>query len=314
MSEQKRERMMQKNLVVWLGALVCCALWGSAFPCIKIGYQMFAIDAVDTASQILFAGYRFTLAGILTILIGSALNRKLLIPKRGSGGKILKLSMLQTVLQYFFFYVGLANTTGVKASIIEGVNVFVAVLVASLLFRQEKLTAKKLAGIVIGFIGVIIVNVSGGMDMSFAMTGEGFIFLSTVAYAFSSVFLKRYSQEENPVVLSGYQFTVGGVIMVLIGVLMGGHVRGFNISSTAMLIYLALVSAVAYSLWGILLKYNPVSKVAVFGFMNPVFGVILSAVLLGEGAQAAGGKSILALVFVCVGIYIVNGPEKEKEN
>lgn len=314
MSEQKREQMMQKTLVVWLGALVCCALWGSAFPCIKLGYQMFAIDAGDTAAQILFAGYRFTLAGILTILIGSALNRKFLIPKRGSGMKILKLSMLQTVLQYFFFYVGLANTTGVKASIIEGVNVFVAVIVASLLFRQEKLTAKKLVGIIVGFIGVIIVNISGGLDMSFAVTGEGFIFLSTVAYAFSSVFLKRYSQEENPVVLSGYQFTAGGIIMVLLGVLMGGHVRGFDISSTAMLVYLALVSAVAYSLWGILLKYNPVSKVAVFGFMNPVFGVILSAVLLGEGAQAAGGKSILALVFVCVGIYIVNRPEREKEN
>lgn len=109
MSEQKREQMMQKTLVVWLGALVCCALWGSAFPCIKLGYRMFAIDAGDTAAQILFAGYRFTLAGILTILIGSALNRKFLIPKRGSGMKILKLSMLQTVLQYFFFYVGLAT-------------------------------------------------------------------------------------------------------------------------------------------------------------------------------------------------------------
>lgn len=309
MSEEKREKTMQKTLVVWLGALICCALWGSAFPCIKIGYEMFAIGAEDTASQILFAGYRFTLAGILTILIGSILNRRFLIPKKESGMKILKLSMLQTVLQYFFFYVGLANTTGVKASIIEGVNVFVAVLVASLLFRQEKLTAKKVAGCVVGFIGVVIVNLSGGMDMSFSMTGEGFIFLSTIAYAFSSVFLKRYSQEENPVVLSGYQFAAGGVIMSLIGVLMGGHVRGFGVTSTVMLVYLALVSAVAYSLWGILLKYNPVSRVAVFGFMNPVFGVILSAILLGEGAQAAGVKSIAALILVCFGIYVVNRQE-----
>ena len=309
MNEEKREQMMQKTLVVWLGALICCGLWGSAFPCIKIGYEMLSIGTEDTASQILFAGYRFTLAGILTILIGSILNRKFLFPKKGSGMKILKLSMLQTVLQYFFFYVGLANTTGVKASIIEGVNVFVAVLVASLLFRQEKLTAKKAAGIVIGFLGVVIVNVSGGMDMSFSVMGEGFIFLSTVAYAFSSVFLKRYSQEENPVVLSGYQFAAGGMIMSLIGVLMGGHVRGFEIPSTAMLVYLALVAAVAYSLWGILLKYNPVSRVAVFGFMNPVFGVILSAVLLGEGAQAAGIKSIAALILVCIGIYVVNRQE-----
>lgn len=66
MKEEKRAQVMQKTAVVWLGALICCALWGSAFPCIKIGYQMFEIDAADTAAQILFAGYRFTLAGILT--------------------------------------------------------------------------------------------------------------------------------------------------------------------------------------------------------------------------------------------------------
>lgn len=82
MKEEKRAQIMQKTAVVWLGALICCALWGSAFPCIKIGYQMFEIDAADTAAQILFAGYRFTLAGILTVLIGSVLNRGFLIPKK----------------------------------------------------------------------------------------------------------------------------------------------------------------------------------------------------------------------------------------
>ena len=297
MKEEKRAQIMQKTAVVWLGALICCALWGSAFPCIKIGYQMFGIDAADTAAQILFAGYRFTLAGILTVLIGSVLNRGFLIPKKESFGKIFKLSMLQTVLQYFFFYVGLANTTGVKASII------------SILFHQEKLTGKKIIGCLVGFAGVVIVNLGGSMDMGFRLTGEGFIFLSTVAYAFSSVFLKRYSKDENPVLLSGYQFITGGIIMCVIGLLMGGKVHGFAAASTGMLVYLAVVSAVAYSLWGILLKYNPVSKVAVFGFMNPVFGVILSALLLGEGAQAAGVKSLIALLLVSIGIYVVNKKE-----
>ncbi len=53
---------------------------------------------------------------------------------------------LQTIAQYVFFYIGLAHTTGVKASIVEGVNVFVAIIVASLIFRQEKLTVKKIVG------------------------------------------------------------------------------------------------------------------------------------------------------------------------
>lgn len=305
---------MQKTIVVWLGALLCCALWGSAFPCIKIGYRMFAVSSGDVAAQILFAGCRFTLAGILTLLIGSGLSKYVLIPGKQSWGKVLWLCMLQTVIQYLFFYVGLANTTGVKASIIEGVNVFIAILVASLIFGQEKLTGSKIAGCVIGFAGVVLVNLTGsGLDLNLKFAGEGFIFLSTVAYAFSSVYLKRYSKTENPVVLSGWQFFIGGVIMMLCGFLAGGRLTTWTGSGVAMLVYMAMISAVAYSLWGILLKYNPVSRVAVFGFMNPVFGVILSAILLGE-SDSLGTMSAAALVLVCIGIYIVNrGGAKARE-
>lgn len=301
-----QEGFMQKTIVVWLGALLCCALWGSAFPCIKIGYQLFGIDSSETATQILFAGCRFTLAGVLALLIGSLLNRKFLIPKKTSYVKVLKLSMLQTVAQYIFFYVGLANTTGVKASIIEAVNVFVAIFIASLCFHQEEINRRKMLGSLIGFIGVILVNLSGKqLSIELSVMGEGFILLSTVAYAFSSVLIKRYATEENPVCLSAYQFIVGGILMVICGLLFGGRIIEVSSAALAMLIYLAMISAVAYSVWGILLKYNPVSKVAVFGFMNPVFGVILSAMFLNE-YQSLGVTSMVSLVLVCIGIYIVN--------
>ena len=99
--------------------------------------------------------------------------------------------------------------------------------------------------------------------------------------------------------------------MMLCGALMGGRLTVFTGQGIAILIYLAFVSAVAYSLWGILLKYNPVSRVAVFGFMNPVFGVILSAILLDE-SKSLNMTCIISLVLVCVGIYIVNMQGKEK--
>ena len=324
---ERKERFLQKTPVVWMGAFICCLLWGSAFPCIKLGYAWMDIAADDTAAQILYAGCRFTLAGILTILIGSVLQGKFLHPIREDIKKVIWLSFLQTVLQYLFFYIGLAHTTGVKASIIEGVNVFVAVFVAGFLFQQEKVTTKKLLGCVIGFIGVVIVNIVGGNfedgfvivhlfsgssqdgGLGLSLAGEGFIFISTIAYAFSSVFMKKYSKEHNPVMLSGYQFLVGGIIMVVCGLIFGGRLDAFSGAAVGMLLWLAFVSAMAYSLWGILLKYNPVSKVAVFGFMNPVFGVILSAILLRE-SQSVGVSAIVALVLVCIGIYIVNKPEK----
>ena len=218
--------------------------------------------------------------------------------------------MMQTVLQYLFFYIGLARTTGVKASIIEGVNVFCAILVASLLFHQETLNGRKIIGSIIGFAGVVLVNLTGGgLDLGFTFLGEGFIFLSAVAYAFSSACMKIFSKDENPVALSGWQFLIGGLIMMLCGYAAGGRLTVWTGKGVLLLLYMAMISAVAYSLWSILLKYNPVSKVAVFGFMNPVCGVILSAVLLGE-AGSLSVMSVAALVLVCMGIYIVNRPEK----
>lgn len=305
----KEHKLLQSTWGVCLLACICCLLWGSAFSCIKIGYALFMIEASDTATQILFAGLRFTLAGILTIFLGSITGKKWLIPQKESLSKIFILCMFQTVLQYLFFYVGLAHTSGVKASIIEGANVFIAILTASLIFRQEALTARKMIGCIAGFAGVVIINLygnGGSLGGNMKWNGEGFILLSTVAYAISSALLKQYSQKENPVLLSGYQFAVGGIIMMVSGLAAGGHIRYVTAAGIGMLVYLALVSAVAYSLWGILLKYNPVSRVTIFGFANPVFGVLLSALLLKEGGQAFRLGTVLALILVCAGIYIVN--------
>ena len=306
-----QKNFLSNPVVVLFGALICCALWGSAFPCIKIGYKMMHIASSDTASQILYAGCRFTLAGILAVFLGSLTQRQFLLPTKASLPHILELSLLQTILQYLFFYIGLAHTTGVKASIIEAVSTFVAIFVAGFLFHQEKVTARKMLGCLVGFAGVVLVNVAGnGMDLHFTVNGDGAILLSTVAYTFSSVFMKRFSVQDNPVMLSGYQFILGGIVMAVCGFFMGGHLSGFTLPAFAMLFYLGVISAVAYSLWGLLLKYNPISKVAVFGFMNPVIGVLLSAVLLGE-KDSLGFSSIAALLLVCIGIYIVNKAPKE---
>ena len=303
----KDKNFLERTFVVCLLAMLCCFLWGSAFPCIKIGYQMFQISSDQTMSQILFAGVRFTLAGILVILFGSILSREILLPKRSSCKSILIICLFQTVIQYLFFYIGMAHTSGVKASIVEASNVFLAILVANLIFHQEKLTFSKILGCVIGFAGVILINLTGsGLGGGMTMTGEGFILLSAAAYAVSSVLIKRFSVYENPVVISGYQFMIGGLIMIVVGLAGGGSLHPTSPASALMMLYMALISAVAYTIWGILLKYNPVSRVAVFGFMNPVFGVVLSALLLKEGSQIPFLQCAVSLVLVCLGIYIVN--------
>ncbi len=304
---QGREKLITKNIVVCLGAVFCCVLWGSAVPTIKIGYKLFDIASKDSATQILFAGIRFTLAGILTIIFGSIPGKKLLYPAKTSWGNIFVLSMLQTVIQYVLFYIGLAHTTGVKSSIVLGVGVFVAVFVSAVIFRSEKLTKNKLIGSFIGIAGIITVNLSGASEglTSFTLSGDGLIIISTISYAISSSCIKIFSKKESPVTLSGYQFFMGGIIMTIFGIIAGGKLSAISAKGISILIYLAFVSAAAYTLWGILLKYNPVSKVAIYGFMNPLCGVILSAVLLNENA-ALGFPCIAALVLVCTGIFIAN--------
>lgn len=309
-----QEHTMCNGILVFILAMVCCILWGSAFPCIKIGYELFAISATDTFTQIAFAGIRFMLAGILALIIGGFAGRKWLVPAKWEIPRIVKLCFFQTVVQYLFFYLGLARTTGVKASIIEASNVFVAILVASLIFHQEQLTLRKIAGCIIGFAGVVVINLNSGaagLDLHMSLTGEGFVFFSTVAYAFSSVLTKKYSKESNPVLLSAYQFMAGGMLMMVIGFAGGGSFTVVSGKGIAMLFYLAFISAAAFSLWGMLLKYNPVSKVAVYGFMNPMFGVILSALLLKEQSDAPGaGRAVIALLLVTVGIVAVNINQK----
>ena len=305
--EENRKDFLQKTWVVCALALVCAFLWGSASPCIKLGYALFKIPSSETWTQILFAGTRFILAGILTILIGSALNRKMLVPTKSSVPSIAKLALFQTILQYIFFYIGLAHNSGVKASIINGSNTFFVILLAGLVFHQEKLDFKKLAGCVIGFAGVIIVSMNGkSIDMNLSLMGDGSLFLCAISYAVSSCLMKNYSKNDNPVMLSGYQFIFGGIVMVIVGLIMGGRINHISLSAVLMLLYLACISAVAYSLWGILLKHNPVSKVAIFGFTNPVFGVLLSAWWLGEGSSELGINALIALILVSIGILIVN--------
>ena len=311
-TEQKTD-FLQKTWVVCVLALVCTFLWGSASPCIKLGYAYFQIPSSETWTQVLFAGTRFILAGVLTILIGSALNRKMLVPTKSSLPSIAKLALFQTILQYIFFYIGLAHNSGVKASIINGSNTFFVILLASLLFHQEKLNFKKVAGCVIGFAGVIVVSINGkSIDMDLSLMGDGSLFLCAISYAVSSCLMKNFSKKDNPVMLSGYQFIFGGIVMVILGLIMGGRISHVSVSAILMLFYLACISAVAYSLWGILLKHNPVSKVAIFGFTNPVFGVLLSAWWLGEGSKELGINALVALVLVCIGICIVNYTGKVK--
>ncbi len=291
-------------LFVTLAALFCCALWGSATPFIKIGYELL-LPKRNVASTILFAGVRFTSAGILTVLIYSIARRRLIYPKKENLWMVGSVSAFQTVIQYICFYLGLSLTSGVKGTLLSGCSAFFAILVSTLVFKMEKLTARQIVACIVGFSGMLLVNLTG-LELTINL-GDVLVLLSAVSLAFSSVLMKRFSRFEDPVVLSGYQFILGGLVMTLGALAFGGRISITSPKAFFVLLYLAMLSAAAYAVWGVLLQYNPVSRVTVFSFMTPVFGVLLSMLMLrSEESLVSPVNLIFALVLVSMGILILN--------
>ena len=305
------EKKLQNPIVICVLALLCCALWGSAFPCIKIGYEWMEIEGIG--SQILFAGYRFFLSGVLTFVLGCLLERRILRMKRENFGVIFRQGVLQTTIQYVCFYIGLAHTTGAKGSIINASNAFVSIVAAHYMIRSERMTWKKGLGCILGLAGVVLVNLEpGGFGGGFRFLGEGMVLLCTIAYGVSTVLLKMISDRESPMTITAYQTLIGSALLIVIGCLLHGDVGVFTWKSAALLFYMALLSTVAFSLWTLLLKYNPVGKVAVYGFTIPIFGVLLSGILLGETIFSV--KYLAALLFVSGGVILVNRNDAGKQN
>ncbi|MDQ0169528.1 DMT family transporter [Paenibacillus tundrae] len=301
---EKRSK-FQDPLFVMLIASLCCLLWGSAYPSIKLGYVAFNILPEDIASKYVFAGYRFTLAGLLLLLLFRTVRKQRLKLTRREWASLGALGVLQTGLQYMFFYVGVANTTGVKGSIMNATTTFFSVVLAHFIYKNDKLSQNKIVGCVLGFVGVIIVNSHADLlTFSFSLTGEGFVIIAALVFSVTAIYAKRLTATIDVMIITGISLFVGGVVLTLLGLSLGGSVTHFTLASTANLIYLALLSSVAFCLWNLLLKYNKVGKVSVYNFLIPVFGALLSALFLGESVLEL--KNLVALLFVSLGIYMVN--------
>lgn len=205
----------RKPVVIGL-ALLACMLWGSAYPAIKNGFILFNITADDTASKILFAGYRFLLAGIV-VLIFSMCTHSVRRVFNFSGRDFFRLFMLgmaMTAIQYTFFYIGLSHTTGVKGSILNSTSSFFGVLIAHFLYANDRLKWYTVVGCLLGFIGVMVVNFDPEQfNFAFTLTGEGFVVISAFLLSAAGVYGKWMSQKMDSVVLTGWQLTFGSLLL-----------------------------------------------------------------------------------------------------
>lgn len=127
--------------------------------------------------------------------------------------------------------------------------------------------------------------------------------LSALMLSISSIYSKKVTRNKDASIVTGYQLFIGGAILIILGLVFGGHLTGFTIKSSLLLIYMALISSVAFAIWTQLLKYNKVSTICVFNFLIPVFGSVLSAIVLGD--DIFNVKILIALILVSIGIFLV---------
>ncbi len=284
-----------RKAVIFLATL-CCLLWGSSYPAIKNGFSLFGIQPGDMAGRLVFAGWRCAFAGVLLLSIAMVSGKSLSVLSRRNWLEVGALGLLQTAIMFVFFYLGLAYTSGVKSSVLNGTVSFFGVLLAHFVYHNDRLTWVKTLGCLIGFAGVLVVNFNQHLlDFSFTLIGEGSMILSAFFMAAGMVYGKRVSRTMDSSLMS--------VVLLTIGYSLGAELAPVTLKSSLILGYLVLNSSAAYTLWSVLLKYNRVGMVSVFNFLVPIFGAILSAIFLDEAFLA--WKNLAALLLVCTGIWLV---------
>lgn len=275
---------LQHPLGLALAAVTATFLWGSAFPFVKLGYAVAGISERNTFLQLEFAGYRFTLAALLLVAVGVLTRgRRLAINAR----QLLfaaRIGSVQTLLQYTFFYTGLALSTGISASVIAGSLTFFQLGLAHVLYRDDRITVTRIVAALVGFSGILFYQaMRNALQLSFG-PGELLMFAAMFCGALGNVlYRKAPAAGLVPLQLTAFQMLLGGISLTVIGALRVGFVP-FPLSGHFLLVlfYLSIVSATSFLIWNSIMTHNKAGGVSAFLFLIPIFGVILSALVLHE--------------------------------
>jgi len=298
------ERLLNKKWFAAVGAVLCTVLWGSAHPVIKYSYSAFGIDSV--ADRLVFAGLRFFIAGAAVLVIASVKRRGLPTVPRDKTGWVVLYGLLQTGLLYLCNYIGLANTTGTKTSILTAASAFFAVMFAPLFFKSERLTALKVIGAVIGMAGIVAVN-TDVFGSGFSLMGEGLVLAGTLMNTAGS-FVGKHISKGRVFEMTAYQLLTGSAVLLAVGLIMGGSVS-FSPGFIGVTLYLAFVSAAAFALWTALLTRHEAGRILVFNLLIPITGALWSLAILGE-REILDPMYLLSVILIAGGILLVNYNKK----
>ena len=301
--EQTKISIFQRPVWVVVFALTAAIAWGWAFPLINVGFSAFGITADMTGSKMLFAGIRFAVAGLIVLSVARSSGRSFKTNETGDWWFILAFALMNTTLHYFFFYVGMSHSEGSRAAILNSLSTFLVVLLACACFKSDRLTTRKVLGCVVGFSGILALNLGGAESGRFTLLGDGMIILNAICGALSNLMTRGLSRRIDVFVGTGYGLTIGGILLIIPGLLFGGTLPHINMLGIVCLLLLIAISAVGFTLYNKLLSLNSVGKVAIYNSLIPVVGAVTSCLCLGETFHP---KYALAGGLAAIGIYIIN--------
>lgn len=290
---------MSKMKTVWL-ALLTMVLWGSLFPMVKLGFSVYEVNG--TADILLFAGIRFVICGAVICAFSAISDRKSYRSVGNSIVPILLSGLFAIILHYGFTYLGLEITDSSKTALIKQIGALFYVCFSFLFIKNDRPNAQKIIAALIGFLGIVALNVSA--DGVVFSVGDGLILCASFCTVFANVISKKLFEKISPVTATGISQLFGGIVLLLSGWFMGGRVHFSFEPSLLIMGYICLASIISYCIWYGIVKNGELSKLFIIKFAEPVFACVFGAIILGENIWKL--QYLVAFLLISGGIVISN--------
>lgn len=277
-------------------ALLACAVWGTVYVAVKIGLNA-------GLKPLTFAGVRFCAGGAVLLVIAAFMGR-LKFTFRDLW-VIALFGIFQTGVQNALFFTGEEYTNASVSAIFINTAPFFVILAAPLFFNASRITIPRIAGVIIGFGGVLAA--SWKYETLHGRYGLGvlLLILSAVTWAGANIAAKKIMAGRDTLTVTGMQMVMGGAPLIALGFRFEGKfMAGVQPFGWAALGYLVVFATmIPFLAWYKALKLGEVGRVSVFGFTLPVLGVLTGWLVLGEPVSA---RIIVGMAMVAFGIITVN--------
>ncbi len=304
-----RFRMQSKLTSTSALAITACLLWSTAFVGVKLGLQY--------TTPLQFGGIRFFLAGLYILpFCGNIKNSFRLIRKNWK--QVIRLGFFQTFLLYALFYTGISMVPASLTAIIIGASPLFSAIIAHILLQDDRLNFRTMGSITLGITGVIIIAAS--RDNFSWQEGKEFwgiliLVVANLAGSIGNVIVVKYRNGLPPILLNSSQLMFGGISLFILSIPFEGLRFSTNeIPYYISLGWLSMMSAVAFSIWFVLLM-RPGIKVSVLNvwkFLIPVFGAALSWIILPDDKPEF--IAIAGMVFIALSLIVLNAHRFRKNH